>query len=139
MRGLTTELKTELALSASADIPYSQILHNVRHARYDFLCGVGVKNVDAFAVGDETPTNDPEADTFPCMNLVAAVGSTGFAGMKPVRPLEAERESRRCGENVDDAPTLFLISPLLVWPIYVAKRVHMVIRRDLCVHTATTL
>ena len=43
--------------------------------------------------------------------------------MKPVRPLEAERESRRCGEDVDDTPTLFPTSPLLVRPLLTwAKR-----------------
>lgn len=114
VRQLTSRLGIELAVGSAAITSEGNLEQNARHARYDFLCSVA-QNVGAFAVVTGHTIND-QAETF-LMNLVRGSGPDGLRGMKPVRPLEAERESRRCGTEVDDAPTLFPTSPLLVRPL----------------------
>jgi tRNA(Ile)-lysidine synthase len=122
VRGLTTKLKTELAVGAADISTEGNLEQNARHARYDFLCKIS-QQTGALAVATGHTIND-QAETF-LMNLVRGSGPDGLRGMKPVRPLEAEREFRRCGEDVGDAPTLFPTSPLLVRPLLTwAKRIH---------------
>ena len=120
VRRLTTDRKVELAVGATDISTTGNLEQNARHARYDFLCKIA-QNIDAFAVATGHTIND-QAETF-LMNLVRGSGPDGLRGMKPVRPLEAERESRRCGADVDDTPTLFPTSPMLVRPLLTwAKR-----------------
>jgi tRNA(Ile)-lysidine synthase len=120
VRELTTNLKVELAVG-SADIQLDGNLEqNARLARYDFLCRTA-DNVDGFAVATGHTIND-QAETF-LMNLVRGSGPDGLSAMNPVRPLAAERESRACGENVNDEPLLFPTGPVLVRPLLTwAKR-----------------
>lgn len=121
VRALTTRLKMELAVGAADISGEGNLEQNARHARYDLLCKVA-QNVGAFAVATGHTIND-QAETF-LMNLVRGSGPDGLRGMKAVRPLEAERESRRCGQDVDDVPTLFPTSPMLVRPLLTwAKRI----------------
>jgi tRNA(Ile)-lysidine synthase len=122
VRELTTKLKTELAVGSADISTLGNLEQNARHARYDFLCGVA-QNVDAFAVSTGHTIND-QAETF-LMNLVRGSGPDGLRGMKPVRPLAAEREARACGEDVNHEPLLFPSSPLLIRPLLTwAKRIH---------------
>jgi tRNA(Ile)-lysidine synthase len=120
VRSLTTKLKIELAIGTADISKDGNLEQNARLARYDFLCRTA-DNVDAFAVATGHTIND-QAETF-LMNLVRGSGPDGLRGMKPVRPLAAERESRACGQDVNDAPMLFPTSPLLVRPLLTcAKR-----------------
>ena len=121
VRQLTTAHKMELAVGAGDIAPDGNLEQNARHARYDFLCRTAA-NVDAFAVATGHTIND-QAETF-LMNLIRGSGPDGLRGMTAVRPLEAERESRACGEDVGDEPLLFPTSPLLVRPLLTwAKRI----------------
>jgi len=123
VRQLTTKLKVELAVGAANISMDGNLEQNARLARYDFLCRTA-DNIDAFGVATGHTIND-QAETF-LMNLIRGSGTDGLSGMKPVRRLAAERESRACGEEVGDhGPLLFPSSPLLIRPLLTwAKRLH---------------
>lgn len=121
VRQLTTRLKVELAIGAADIASVGNLEQNARLARYDFLCRTA-DNVQAFGVTTGHTIND-QAETF-LMNLVRGSGPDGLRGMKPVRPLAAERESRACGRDVNDEPLLFQSGPLLIRPLLTwAKRI----------------
>ncbi len=122
VRQLATKLKVELAVGAADIAKTGNLEQNARLARYDFLCRTA-DNVNAFAVATGHTIND-QAETF-LMNLVRGSGPEGLSGMKPVRPLAAEREARACGGDVNDEPLLFPTAPQLVRPLLTwAKRIH---------------
>lgn len=122
VRQLTTKLRVELAVGAADISTDGNLEQNARLARYDFLCRTA-DNVDAFGVATGHTIND-QAETF-LMNLVRGSGPDGLRGMKPVRPLAAERESRACGQDVNDGPLLFPTGPILIRPLLTwAKRIH---------------
>lgn len=122
VRGLTTKLKVELAIGSAEIAQEGNLEQNARLARYDFLCRTA-DNVEAFAVATGHTIND-QAETF-LMNLVRGSGPEGLSGMKPVRPLAAEREARACGDDVNEEPSLFPTGPVLVRPLLTwAKRIH---------------
>lgn len=120
IKRLTTELGLELALGRGKVEAEGNLEQNARRARYQFLAETA-KNVDAFAVLTAHTIND-QAETF-LINLLRGSGPRGLSGIRPVRPLQRERESIE-GDDADsgESPSLpfsaspvLLVRPLLRW------------------------